>query len=229
MSRLAGQAGFGVRVISAPCMGWCDKAPVAAVGYNQLDCASTESVLAAIGEGHIEPEIPDYLDYDAYVKDGGYLRLQACVSGAEDVESVLTALEHSELRGLGGAGFPAGHKWRIVRGYPGPRLMAVNAHEGEPGTFKGRYYLERDPHRFIEDTFIDAYTEGFENFRKHIEGFTPEAMAPICRIDADTLRTVAHTYANAHAPIIFWGMGISQHIHGTDNSRCLIALSLITG
>ena len=157
LASLARQAGSDVRLIRAPCMGRCDKAPVAEVGHNHLERASTQAVLEAIGEGAIHPEIPDYIEYDAYVNDGGYQLLHACLSGEKDVEEVLSALEHSELRGLGGAGFPTGRKWRIVRGYPGPRLMAVNADEGEPGTFKDRYYLERDPHRFIEGMLIAAW------------------------------------------------------------------------
>ena len=141
----------------APCMGRCDKAPVAEVGHNHLMNTSTSAMIAAIREGRTNHQVPDYLDFDTYVANGGYKLLRECLSGQRTVEEVITALEHSELRGLGGAGFPTGRKWRIVRGYAGPRLMAVNCDEGEPGTFKDRYYLERDPHRFLEGMLIAAW------------------------------------------------------------------------
>ncbi len=146
-----------VRVVRAPCMGRCDKAPVAEVGHNHLMDASTDAVLAAIREGRTEHQVPDYIDYETYVASGGYRLLRECLSGQRTVEEIIVALEHSELRGLGGAGFPTGRKWRIVRGYEGPRLMAVNCDEGEPGTFKDRHYLERDPHRFLEGMLIAAW------------------------------------------------------------------------
>jgi len=156
LAELIEQTGREVRVLRAPCMGRCDKAPVAEVGHNHLMDASTSSVIAAIREGRTEHQVPDYIDYDAYVAEGGYELLRECQSGQRNVEEIILALEHSELRGLGGAGFPTGRKWRIVRGYPGPRLMAVNCDEGEPGTFKDRHYLEHDPHRFIEGMLIAA-------------------------------------------------------------------------
>ncbi len=144
----------GVRILRAPCMGRCDTAPVAEIGRYHLDRANVEGALSALGEGRIHPEIPDYQGYERYVEQGGYVLLGACRSGERQVSEVTAELERSGLRGLGGAGFPAGRKWRVVRGYPGPRLVAVNADEGEPGTFKDRYYLERDPHRFIEGLLI---------------------------------------------------------------------------
>jgi NADH:ubiquinone oxidoreductase subunit F (NADH-binding)/NADH:ubiquinone oxidoreductase subunit E len=157
LTELAGQAGREVRVVRAPCMGLCDKAPVAEVGHNHLVNTSSDAVLAAIRDGHTGYRLPDYIDYEAYVAKGGYRLLRECLSGRRTVEEIIEALEHSELRGLGGAGFPTGRKWRIVRGYAGPRQMAVNCDEGEPGTFKDRYYLERDPHRFLEGMLIAAW------------------------------------------------------------------------
>jgi formate dehydrogenase len=157
LAELAEQTGAEVRVLRAPCMGRCDKAPVAEVGHNHLMDASTSSVIAAVRAGQTQHQVPDYIDYDAYVAEGGYRLLRDCLSGEQNVEEIITALEHSELRGLGGAGFPTGRKWRIVRGYQGPRLMAVNCDEGEPGTFKDLYYLERDPHRFLEGMLIAAW------------------------------------------------------------------------
>ncbi|EHK57139.1 molybdopterin oxidoreductase family protein, partial [Allomesorhizobium alhagi] len=220
-------------------------------------------------------------------------------------------MQNAGLRGLGGAGFPAGKKWGFVRSYPAPRLMSIN---GEPGTFKDHIYLERDPHRTFEgaliaahaveadciivigarpttnhpvaatffkqaakrgaklividprgqdlmrhashslrfkagsdvamlnalihviieeklydEQYIQANASGFEALKAKVKDFSPEAMAEICGIEASVLRDVARTYATAERSIIFWGMGISQHTHGTDNARCLIALALITG
>jgi len=146
-----------VRVLRAPCMGRCDTAPVAEVGHHHVDFASAETVTAAANAGHVHPVIPEYRDFDAYSGDSGYQLLRACIEGARKFEDIVAALDESGLRGLGGAGFPTGRKWQIVRGYDGPRLMAVNADEGEVGTFKDRYYLERDPHRFIEGMLVAAW------------------------------------------------------------------------
>jgi NADH:ubiquinone oxidoreductase subunit F (NADH-binding)/NADH:ubiquinone oxidoreductase subunit E len=157
LAELMEQSGREVRVLHAPCMGRCDRAPVAEVGHNHLMDTSTGAVLAAIREGRTEHQVPDYIDYESYVASGGYRLLRECLSGQRTVEEIIVALEHSELRGLGGAGFPTGRKWRIVRGYQAPRLMAVNCDEGEPGTFKDRHYLEHDPHRFIEGMLIAAW------------------------------------------------------------------------
>jgi formate dehydrogenase len=157
LAELGEQTGREVRVLRAPCMGRCDKAPVAEVGHNHVMHTSTDAVMTAIREGRTAPPVPEYIDYDAYVANGGYTLLRECLSGQRTVEEIVAALEHSELRGLGGAGFPTGRKWRIVRGYEAPRLMAVNCDEGEPGTFKDRHYLEHDPHRFLEGMLIAAW------------------------------------------------------------------------
>jgi NADH:ubiquinone oxidoreductase subunit F (NADH-binding)/NADH:ubiquinone oxidoreductase subunit E len=146
-----------VRLVRAPCMGRCDTAPVAEVGHHHVDHASVETVMAAADAGHVHPEIPEYEDYSAYLADGGYQLLKNCCDGERKVEDIIAALDESGLRGLGGAGFPTGRKWQIVRGYEGPRLMAVNADEGEVGTFKDRHYLERNPHRFLEGVLIAAW------------------------------------------------------------------------
>jgi len=157
-----GASGADVRVIGAPCVGRCEHAPVAVVGRNTVDSATTEKIAEAIARKQTEPELLPYVDYAAYRADGGYRALLACGSGERSVEAVIAAMEHSGLRGLGGAGFAVGRKWRIVRAEPAPRLMAVNIDEGEPGTFKDRYYLERDPHRFIEGMLIAAWAVGIE-------------------------------------------------------------------
>ena len=148
----------GVRVVRAPCMGRCDAAPVAEVGHRHVDRATAGSVLAAAASGDTAPRLPDYEGYDAYVADGaGYAVLDDCRAGRRTVDQAVATLDAAGLRGLGGAGFPTGRKWSIVRSCPGPRLMAVNADEGEPGTFKDRYYLERRPHRFLEGVLVAAW------------------------------------------------------------------------
>jgi NADH:ubiquinone oxidoreductase subunit F (NADH-binding)/NADH:ubiquinone oxidoreductase subunit E len=150
-------AGPGIRVVRAPCVGRCDTAPAAEVGHHFVDHASVASVLAAAKGGDTHAHLPDYVDYDAYVAGGGYTLLKRLRSGELAKEDLLKALDDASLRGLGGAGFPAGRKWRAVLGEPGPRLMAINGDEGEPGTFKDRYYLETDPHRFLEGMLIGAH------------------------------------------------------------------------
>jgi formate dehydrogenase len=150
-------AGPGIRVVRAPCVGRCDTAPAAEVGHHFVDHASVASVLGAANGGDTHAHLPDYIGYDAYVAGGGYALLQRLRSGELSKEDLLKSLDDASLRGLGGAGFPTGRKWRAVLGEPGPRLMAVNGDEGEPGTFKDRYYLETDPHRFLEGTLIGAH------------------------------------------------------------------------
>jgi formate dehydrogenase beta subunit len=157
LQELQNGAGPGIRVVRAPCVGRCDTAPAAEVGHHFVDHASVQNVLAAAGSGDTHAHLPAYVGYDAYVADGGYKLLNRLRSGDLKKEDLLKALDDASLRGLGGAGFPTGRKWRAVLGEPGPRLMAVNGDEGEPGTFKDRYYLEADPHRFIEGTLIGAH------------------------------------------------------------------------
>jgi len=157
LRELPNRLGPDVRVIRAPCMGACDRAPVCAVGHVQLMPATAESAAGAVARGtHAHPYATPN-PFDAYVRDGGYALLRACRSGARTREDMIKAISDGGLRGLGGAGFPTGRKWSLVRAEPAPRLFAVNADEGEPGTFKDRYYLERDPHRFIEGMLIAAW------------------------------------------------------------------------
>ena len=157
LEELRSRLGDGVRVVRAPCMGGCDKAPVVAIGHALHEAATADSVAAALAAGETHPHVPRYPALDAYRASGGYKLLQACLGGQKPVEEIIKALEDSGLRGLGGAGFPTGRKWRFVRQEPKPRLMAVNADEGEPGTFKDRYFLETDPHRFLEGMLIAAW------------------------------------------------------------------------
>ena len=160
LDKLPALLGSDVRVIAAPCIGRCEQAPAVAVGQHPIGHATTADVQAAVTAGRTTHRPEGFIDLDAYKDEGGYALLKTCIAGEIEVDEVITALEHSGLRGLGGAGFPTGRKWRIVRSEPGPRLMAVNLDEGEPGTFKDRIYLERDPHRFIEGLLIAAWAVG---------------------------------------------------------------------
>jgi formate dehydrogenase len=172
LSTLTSRFGQQVRVLRAPCVGRCDTAPVAVVGQNPVPHATAEKVAGLVetkavthpqaGETHPHLDIvsPGHIDYAAYRAAGGYELATACVNGTKTREDVIHAMEDSGLRGLGGAGFPAGRKWRSVAGEPAPRLMAINIDEGEPGTFKDRYYLERDPHRFLEGAIVAAWAVG---------------------------------------------------------------------
>ena len=146
-----------VRILRAPCLGRCESAPVAMVGQRAVARASAQVVAEVTATGETTPVVPAYTDFDAYEAAGGYALLRACRSGARTVEAIIGLLEDSALRGLGGAGFPTGRKWRLVRDAPAPRLLAVNADEGEPGTFKDRVTMERDPHRFLEGVLIAGW------------------------------------------------------------------------
>jgi formate dehydrogenase beta subunit len=154
---LSAALGPNVRVLRAPCMGGCDHAPVAAVGHVQVNHSSPERVAAAVAEGRHAQAYEGGKDFDTYVAEGGYTLLKACLAGERGRDDIIKAVSDAGLRGLGGAGFPTGRKWSLVRAEPAPRLMAVNGDEGEPGTFKDRHYLERDPHRFIEGMLIAAW------------------------------------------------------------------------
>ena len=162
LAKLPALLGREVRVIAAPCIGRCEQAPAVVVYQNPIPNATCDSVVAAVKAGSTTHQPEPFIDLAVYQSAGGYESLSTCTSGKLDVEAVLKTMESSGLRGLGGAGFPLGRKWRIVRAEQGPRLMAVNIDEGEPGTFKDRVYLERDPHRFIEGMLIAAWAVGIE-------------------------------------------------------------------
>ncbi|MGE4242120.1 MAG: NADH-ubiquinone oxidoreductase-F iron-sulfur binding region domain-containing protein [Ramlibacter sp.] len=162
LERLPALLGPGVRVIPAPCIGRCEQAPAAVVGQNPVPNATVERVVEVARAGASVHEPEPYVDLAQYRADGGYRLLEQCLGGAKSVDEVIAALESSGLRGLGGAGFPAGRKWKIVRAEPAPRLMAVNIDEGEPGTFKDRVYLERDPHRFLEGMLVASWAVGID-------------------------------------------------------------------
>jgi len=157
LAGLKDRLGDGVRVVRAPCMGRCEKAPVAEVGHYHVDNATIDRVAQAAAGGHTHPAISDYEGLDAYVAGGGYHLLQDCRTGKRTADELIGIMESSGLRGLGGAGFPSGRKWRFVRQEAAPRLMAINADEGEPGTIKDRIYLEAHPHRFLEGMLVAAW------------------------------------------------------------------------
>ena len=168
LSKLPELLGSGVRVLHAPCVGRCETAPVALVGQNPIPYATEERVVEAVQNGqfaHPQEEgrvTPKHIDYAAYRALGGYTLAADCITGKKQAAEVTAVMEDSGLRGLGGAGFPAGRKWKLVAAEPAPRMLAINIDEGEPGTFKDRYYLERDPHRFLEGALIAAWAVGID-------------------------------------------------------------------
>ena len=162
IEKLPALLGAEVRVLEAPCVGRCEQAPVAVVHQRAVPKADAATIQSLVKADRRFDDMPAAIDLAAYLAQGGYRLLRECHDGTRDVESVIQAMEDSGLRGLGGAGFPAGRKWRIVRGEAAPRLMAVNIDEGEPGTFKDRHYLERDPHRFLEGLAVAAWAVGID-------------------------------------------------------------------
>jgi NADH:ubiquinone oxidoreductase subunit F (NADH-binding)/NADH:ubiquinone oxidoreductase subunit E len=157
LASLPGILGKDVRVLRAPCMGACDRAPVVAVGHVQTFKATPDKVAASV-KARPHPHVwTSEINFAAYQKAGGYALLKDCLAGKRTRDELVKIVSDSGLRGLGGAGFPTGRKWSLVRAEPSPRMFAVNADEGEPGTFKDRHYLERDPHRFVEGMLIAAW------------------------------------------------------------------------
>ena len=153
----------GVKVVPVPCLGRCEQAPAAQVGQQAVAHATLDTVAQRVAHHQTAPNaLPDAVRLQAYLQSGGYQLARQVALGERDAESVIQVLEHAGLRGLGGAGFPAGRKWRIVRSQPAPRLMAVNIDEGEPGTFKDRTLLESDPHRFLEGVLVAASVVGVD-------------------------------------------------------------------
>ncbi|GAW36226.1 NADP-reducing hydrogenase subunit HndC [Roseovarius sp. A-2] len=178
-----------VRVLRAPCMGRCDTAPVLELGHNHIDHATLEKVQAAIAAADTHAHIPEYQDFAAYTSSGGYSKLAELRTNG-DFETVQQILLDSGLRGLGGAGFPSGKKWGFVRTEKGPRYLAVNGDEGEPGTFKDRYYLEREPHVFLEGMLIAAWAVEAERCFIYMRDEYP-AVLEILRREIKTLEDEA--------------------------------------
>lgn len=163
ISGLRSALGDGVRVQPVPCIGRCTEAPAAVVGFHTVDKATVDDVVRDVKAGKTKPDNPAaHVSLQAYLADGGYRIAKECADGTRKREDVIALLKDSGLRGLGGAGFPSGMKWEIVSGQEAPRYMAVNIDEGEPGTFKDRYYIEKDPHRFFEGMLIAASVVGID-------------------------------------------------------------------
>ncbi len=164
-----------IRVVRAPCMGRCDCAPVCEVGHRHVDHAISETVGEIAGAGHHHPDVPDYQDLAAYRAEGGYAQWDKVRAGALDYKTVSGMVSEAGLRGLGGAGFPSSRKWEFVRAGAAPRLMCVNGDEGEPGTFKDRYYLETRPHQFLEGMLIAASMVEAEHIYLYLRDEYPAA------------------------------------------------------
>jgi NADH:ubiquinone oxidoreductase subunit F (NADH-binding)/NADH:ubiquinone oxidoreductase subunit E len=206
--------GDGVRVLPAPCVGRCQHAPVAVCGQNPIDQATVQSVASAVEARDVEAKIPAYTPYDEYQAEGGYAIYKTCIEGRHDREWAIRNLEHSGLRGLGGAGFPAGRKWRIVSGYPAPRLMAVNIDEGEPGTFKDRHYLERDPHRFLEGMLIAAWAVGISGIYIYLR----DEYAAVRKILTDEIAKLKANPPVPELPPIELRRGAGAYICGEESA-----------
>jgi NADH:ubiquinone oxidoreductase subunit F (NADH-binding)/NADH:ubiquinone oxidoreductase subunit E len=175
---LESSLGDGVRVQRVPCVGRCDMAPVAVVGQNTIDHAQSENVKAAVDAGQIIQPMPDNdIDFVAYKAEGGYQLYDSLLAGKISADEIIEVLNGTALRGLGGAGFPVGRKWGILRGQAAPRLMAVNIDEGEPGTFKDRFYMLSDPHRFLEGMLIAANVIGIDNCFIYVRDEYPSVSA----------------------------------------------------
>jgi formate dehydrogenase len=215
-AELAARLGPDVRVVRAPCVGRCAAAPVAVAGQRAVDHATVESVCEAVAGRQFGPVIPPYLGLDGYRAADGYRLLQNCRAGRLEPESIIATLDASGLRGLGGAGFRSGMKWKLVRQEPRPRLMAVNADEGEPGTFKDRHYLERDPHRFLEGMLVAAWAVEADAVYIYLRDEYPEIrqilLAEIAAITAAGLAGTAGT------PEVHLRRGAGAYICGEESA-----------
>ena len=211
--------GAGVRVLHAPCVGRCDTAPVAVVGQNPVPHATADNVAALVAAHAVTHDdsnrevTPGHVDYANYRANGGYALAAACVNGQRTTAEVIAQMEDSGLRGLGGAGFPAGRKWKIVAAEPAPRLMAINIDEGEPGTFKDRYYLERDPHRFLEGAIVAAWAVGVDDIyiylRDEYHG---------CRQLLDRELAALHAEPPCRLPVFHHRRGAGAYICGEESA-----------
>ncbi len=206
--------GDRVRIQRVPCIGRCDKAPVAVVGMQPVEFADTEKVAAEVKANNIEPEDIEPIRFETYVDQSGYQIYQQCVNGLISVEDVLTKMEDSGLRGLGGAGFPVGRKWRIVRDQPAPKLMAVNIDEGEPGTFKDKYYLDRDPHCFLEGMLIAAWAVGIDEIYIYLRD---EYAAIREMLEVELYKLESHPPV-ANLPKIYLRRGAGAYICGEESA-----------
>jgi len=174
LARLQANASEGVRFVAAPCLGACDKAPAAADDHHLIETADEARLTRLAATDYVPAPLSGYTDFDAYQAAGGYRLAKKLATGEADKDELLAVLDASALRGLGGAGFPTGRKWSIVRSYDGPRYLAVNGDEGEPGTFKDRHYLSTDPHRMIEGALLAAHIVGIDTAFIYMRDEYPE-------------------------------------------------------
>jgi formate dehydrogenase len=177
-----------VRIQKVPCIGRCQSAPAAVVKFNPIDNATFKEIKKNVDAKAFHPEIPEYIDLDKYISDGGYQIYESIINEKISHESAVEILEASELKGLGGAGFPAGRKWRILREQEAPRLLAINIDEGEPGTFKDRFYLESDPHRFFEGMLIASRVVGIDKIYIYLRDEYP-AVKNIMEVEIDKIKS----------------------------------------
>ena len=218
LKKLPGILGREVRVIAAPCIGRCSEAPAVCVGHNAFGDATVERVANAVKNQQTRgvPGIDvKFVDYAEYRSDGGYQTYLDVLAGRRSDETVLAEMEHSGLRGLGGAGFPTGRKWRIVKAEAAPRLMAVNDDEGEPGTFKDRYYLERDPHRFLEGMLISANIVGIDAIYVYLRD---EYHACRNLLEAELAKLIASPPGGVKLPLIELRRGAGAYICGEESA-----------
>src|SRR5471032_2125200 len=213
LAELPKKLGKNVRVVRAPCMGACDRAPVCAVGHVQVMKATLDNVASA---AQSKPHAHVYkagAGFDAYRAHGGYKLLADCLDGKRTRDEIIKIVNDAGLRGLGGAGFPTGRKWSLVRAEPAPRLMAVNADEGEPGTFKDRHYLERDPHRFVEGMLLAAWVVEAKDIYIYIRDEYPEVRLML----AEEMAKVEQAGLAKHAKL-YLRRGAGAYICGEESA-----------
>ena len=206
--------GDEVRVQKVPCIGRCNSAPVAVVGMNPIEGATADRVIKAVTQQEIGPETINPIELEAYRASEGYNTYVACMEGEHLIEDVLKMMDDSGLRGLGGAGFPTGRKWRIVRGQQSPKVMAVNIDEGEPGTFKDKYYLDRDPHRFLEGMLIAAWATDIHEIYIYLRD-------EYAAIRGSLEKEIAKLLANppvTNMPVIHMRRGAGAYICGEESA-----------
>ena len=202
-----------IRVQKVPCIGRCQHAPVAVVKFNPVDNANLKNVKQAVDAGDYLATVPNYINMDEYIKNGGYQSYEKLTGNEAEQERVLKELENSNLRGLGGAGFPAGRKWRILKEQSSPRLLAVNIDEGEPGTFKDRFYLESDPHRFFEGMLMASEVVGIDKIYIYLR----DEYAAVRTIMIDEIEKIRNKFQNT-IPEIELRRGAGAYICGEESA-----------
>ncbi|MEJ2502022.1 MAG: NAD(P)H-dependent oxidoreductase subunit E [Gemmatimonadota bacterium] len=214
LDTLRDRLGERVRVEAAPCVGRCERAPAAFVAWHPVDRATAESIEAVVLDDRTEPDLPDYRRYAVYRESGGYQRLAECHRGERSVDHVVATVADSGLKGLGGAGFPAARKWEFVRDEPKPRVLVVNADEGEPGTFKDRWILETDPHRMLEGALIAAWAVEAETVFIYLRDEYPHCRAVL----REAIHDLHHDPPVPEIPEIVLRRGAGAYICGEETA-----------